>query len=1154
MESFLGDLVKQCAEKLINKAIAEARHLFCFTCIVKEFEEERARLEPERKTIEQRVKVAKERDKDIQANVVSWQKDIDELNQGKELTDKVKRIKELKEKGEKFENIELPRHVPGVERHSLKDYISFKSREEKYKELSDALKDDNNYIIGLQGMGGTGKTTLAIKVGKELKQSEQFAYVVDTTVSSTPDIKKIQDEIAGTLGLKWEDCNESDRHKKLFSRLTNGDKILLILDDVWDQDHPLNFDAIGIPEQGNHKGCRVLVTSRSKETLKNMGCGKIIELDLLSEEEAWNMFERYAGIRNSTPKKLIDMGRQIAKECKQLPIAISVIARSLKGQENREHEWDVALNSLKQHVYKDGVDKNMAVIYNCLKISYDNLMDENLKGLFLLCSVFREDEEIFIEVLTRLCIGVSLFGEDCKYYNDARNQVVAAKNKLVDSCLLLEVDAKHVKMHDMVREAAQEIVNKEIQCVKLFDKKQKSMVEKQTNIKYLLCEGKCMDFFNLKFDGPKLEILIVLVDGDEVPNFFFENVIKLRVLYFSGKHYRSLSLPPSKSLTNIRSMLVDNVDLGDISILGNLQSLETLDLKYCIIQELPNQITKLGQFKLLKLEGCKIRMKNPFEVIERCSSLEELYFKYSFNDFCREITLPELQRYHIENGYLEGSSRFPKYVVFFGDEACQFSEETLKYCMQTAYALCLEGIKGEWRNLMPMIVSVELGMNDLVELHLVDISQLQCLIDTNGSQVSNVLSNLVVLELEKMENLEELFNGTLSFDSFTNLENLSIWYCKQLRSLFKGKLLCNLKSITIQSCPLLVFLFEVSTSQSLVLLEKLKIADCEGLETIIADERIEDEEIDDGGNNKSCGSVFSKLKVIDIESCHQLESILPFLSAQDLPTLETIRIIKCDELKYVFGQSQQVELVSLIRLKLSELPNFIGIFKECYHHMSSCGNGSSSTSKAQIQLDPIKCNIFSCCQTRIPLVDDVDGVQPRDYSMASESNSYRLKIWERVQCLPIQSKILCNIKKIVLTHFPKMKSVFILSIDLIMQLETLKIMDCDELKHVIIDTGDHNIGGNNWVNVFPKLKALYVEDCAQLKYIFGPETNDHQNHMEVQLHFPRLTDLHLVGLPSLIATCPKQYRITLPSLKSLELWKCSHDNTIIKVSLFPYIF
>ncbi|GAU44946.1 hypothetical protein TSUD_351610 [Trifolium subterraneum] len=1221
MASFLCDLVKPYVEKVINGAIAEARHVFCFTCLVKKFEEERARLEPERITMVQRAKVAIERDKDIQANVGFWEEEIDKLNQvdtktkqtcffgfcpdciwrykrGKELANNFKEIKRLRETGEKLVNIELPRRLPDVERYSSKDYISFESRESKYKELLDALKDDNNYITGLQGMGGTGKTTLAKEVGKELKQSERFAHVVDTTVSFTPDIKKIQDDIAGPLGLTWENCNESDRPKKLWSRLTNGEKILLIMDDVWNRDPPLDFDTIGIPKQDNHIGCRVLVTSRNKQTFNIMDCDKIIELGLLSEEDAWIMFKRYARICNSSSKKLIDKGHKIAKECKQLPVAISIIASSLKGQQHREHEWDVTLKSLKKPISMHGVDDDMVGIYKCLKFSYDYLKDEKVKGLFLLCSVFREDEENSVEVLTRLCIGVGLFGEDYGSYDDVRNQVVVAKNKLIDSCLLLEVNRnrhkKLLKMHDLVRDAAQWIANKGIQCVNLFDKNQKSLVENQTNIKYLLCEGNCLDCFSLKFDGSKLETLIVKVDRDEdrkctkVPNSFFENVIKLRVLYISGYYHpnydQPLSLPDSiRSLTNIRSMLFDRVDLGDISILGNLQSLETLDFAYCTINELPNNITKLRKFKLLKLEYCKIRMNNPFEVIERCSSLEELYFKDSFNGFCQEITLPEFQRYHILNSGnwnyipLTHTIDYQKYVLFYGDETCQFSNGTLKYCMQTTEALSLLGIKGGWRNLMPEIIPVELGMNDLVELRLRRISQLRCLIDTIGSQVPNVLSKLVVLELEEMENLEELFIGPLSFESLNNLENLSIKDCKHLRSLFKGKLnLCNLKTITLKNCPMLVSLFEVSISRSLVLLETLTIVGCEGLETIIADERREDEEIDDSGNNKSHGSVFPKLKVIDIKRCHRLESILPSLSAQDLPALKTIRIRKCDGLKYVFGKSQHVELVSLSELELSKLPNFIGIFEECNHLMSSCVKGSSSTSnygsKAEIQLDPIKCNTFSwwthiCCHTTIPLVNDVDGDQPHEYSVASdyittlqESNSYRLNIWERAQYIPIKSKILCNIKEITLTCLPKMKSVIILSIAPIMLLETLTIKNCDGLKHIIIDIGDHNTGGNNLVIVFPKLKRLNVKDCAQLEYIFGHDTSDHQNHVVIQLHLTELRHLYLCNLPSLVAMCPKQYQTTFPSLAKLDLGDCSQldiksifhsiseslDNTIIK--------
>jgi len=162
---------------------------------------------------------------------------------------------------------------------------------------------------------------------------------------------------------------------------------------------------------------------------------------------------------------------------------------------------------------------------------------------------------------------------------------------------------------------------------------------------------------------------------------------------------------------------------------------------------------------------------------------------------------------------------------------------------------------------------------------------------------------------------------------------------------------------------------------------------------------------------------------------------------------------------------------------------------------------------------------------------------------------------------------MCNIKEITLSHFSKIKSVFILSIAQRMLVETLTIRNCDELKCILIDTGDSG-GSNSWGNVFPKLKRLNVEDCMQLEYIFGQYTDDQQNHIETHLHLPALQWLNLRNLPSLVAMCPKQYHAKFPPLKQLELKKCSQvaiksigdfiirsdfeslDSTIMKVSLF----
>ena len=122
-----------------------------------------------------------------------------------------------------------------------------------------------------------------------------------------------------------------------------------------------------------------------------------------------------------------------------------------------------------------------------------------------------------------------------------------------------------------------------------------------------------------------------------------------------------------------------------------------------------------------------------------------------------------------------------------------FSEENIKCMMQTTELLQLEIFK-ECINLIPEIVPLDRGMNDLIELNLKYAPQLQCLVDIEhvGSQIPYVFSKLVVLHLEGMGNLEELCNGPISIDSTNNLKELAIEDSENLRSLFKCSL--NLQS------------------------------------------------------------------------------------------------------------------------------------------------------------------------------------------------------------------------------------------------------------------------------------------------------------------------------------------------------------------------
>ncbi|GAU38861.1 hypothetical protein TSUD_154240 [Trifolium subterraneum] len=468
--------------------------------------------------------------------------------------------------------------------------------------------------------------------------------------------------------------------------------------------------------------------------------------------------------------------------------------------------------------------------------------------------------------------------------------------------------------------------------------------------------------------------------------------------------------------------------------------------------------------------------------------------------------------------------------------------------MQTAETFRLGNIERVWRNIIPDIVPLDQGMNDLIEFHLCRDTELQFLIDTKhtDSQVSNVFSKLMILHLEEMENLEELCNGPLPFDFLKSLENLSINYCKNLQSLFKYiPNLCNLKSMILHGCSM-VFLFQLSTFRSLVSLERLEIMNFEHLEYIITDERKGGESIeeivvdddDDDNDSRSRGAMFPKLVDLRIERCPELESILSFLSAHDLPALEYLQIRNCYNLKYIFGQD--VKLGSLKQMELDGLLHFIDIFAKSYGTMTSAIKEPSpismDISKPQTQLDDIKCNIFSC-YGKTPLVSE--DQQQDSLTPLVNLSPYVIEpdnIWQRARCLSRQSHILCNIKEIKLYSILNMESVFTLSIARRMLLETLTVEKCGILKHIIIDTGDDS-GGNNLDDVFPKLKELYIQNCWYLKSIFGHYNDDHDHPNQIEIHLPALECLHLFYLPRLVAMSPKQYHTTFPSLKDLAFQK-----------------
>ncbi|XP_028758770.1 probable disease resistance protein At4g27220 [Neltuma alba] len=552
-------IVSEIVKKLVDAAVSQARYLFCFSTYVKELEREKENLQSKIESVTDLAKESAKKTEKIVRDVDKWLYKADYLiarvveleenamkrnktpcllhrgnfirhyNFARQLEEKSKEIRRHSEV--QFAQFSRLATLIGMNYFASQGFLHFDSRQRAYNELLEALKDDQVRMIGLHGMGGCGKTMLVKQVGQEAEQF--FDKVVFVVVSNVIDVKKIQGQIAGQLSLELKEEEESERARRVFMRLRSGKRFLIILDDVWEM---LDFKSIGILDVENQSGCTVLITTRKFDVCRLMNCKQTISLKGLDENEAWTLFQKHAGSFEDNSSTLKGLGKEITKQCDGLPIAIVALANALKGK--TQIEWVEALETLRDSSWVE-IEDNLRNIYACLRLSYDNLKDEVAKSLFLFCAVFPQDYEIIVDQLVLYGIGLGLV--ESHSYERARNQLIKAKTKLIDCCLLLQVSGKpSIKMHDLVRDVALWMAKKQIKLVPGHkwspNAFQEDMITRDM-LRYLWINK--MDKLSHKLECPELEFLLISVKSQTpivVANDFFEEHKNLRLLDIERCH------------------------------------------------------------------------------------------------------------------------------------------------------------------------------------------------------------------------------------------------------------------------------------------------------------------------------------------------------------------------------------------------------------------------------------------------------------------------------------------------------------------------------------------------------------------------------------------------------------------------------------------
>ena len=95
-----------------------------------------------------------------------------------------------------------------------------------------------------------------------------------------------------------------------------------------------------------------------------MKCQTQITLNVLSEDDSWDLFERKAG-RSLKLSTFEGVAKKLVRECKGLPVALVTVARAL-GDKDLE-EWTRAAERLKKSQPANPDDDGD--VFRCIKFS-----------------------------------------------------------------------------------------------------------------------------------------------------------------------------------------------------------------------------------------------------------------------------------------------------------------------------------------------------------------------------------------------------------------------------------------------------------------------------------------------------------------------------------------------------------------------------------------------------------------------------------------------------------------------------------------------------------------------------------------------------------------------------------------------------------------
>ena len=295
--------------------------------------------------------------------------------------------------------------------------VGLESRVEDLMNLLDTKYCSDVQVLGLYGISGIGKTTLAKAFFDKI--SGNFAQRV--FISNVRE-KSLDED--GLVNLKRTFTNELYRGSdKIRGRSAHREKIRAVLDNV-DQIDPLVGDRRWYGE-----GSLIVITTRDEELLSRLPVNQRYEVKCLTDMQALKLFS-YHSLRKEQPtKRLLDLSKKIVQITGLLPLSIEVVGSLFYDKKERD-EWQIQLRKLKQ------IQPNN--LPDLLAFSFKSLNDEG--------------KQVFLDIAC-LFLGMEITKEDVvDILKGCGFKAEAALNVLRQKSLVKIAADKTLWMHDQIRD------------------------------------------------------------------------------------------------------------------------------------------------------------------------------------------------------------------------------------------------------------------------------------------------------------------------------------------------------------------------------------------------------------------------------------------------------------------------------------------------------------------------------------------------------------------------------------------------------------------------------------------------------------------------------------------------------------------------------